>query len=230
MYPNFRKAAIMAACSLFALSLHISPALAQRDTTAQHITLPAEGKLVNDKPLGQGWVNMLDVQKLNLQPEFWKLSNGVLHGDCINQKENHYSYSKRRYADFEANILIKMTGDDANSGVCVRVHPDNFDKAPGYQIDMGKGNWGSLSDEGRAGMVQRYPARASAKLVKANAYNHYYIKARGHHIEAWLNGVKTVDTDYEGAFLDGNLGFRLARGTKRTTVDIKAFHVRELNL
>lgn len=229
MYPNYRKAAIMAVCTLFATSLH-SPALAQRDTTAQHITLPAEGKLVNDKPAGQGWVNMLDAQKLNLQPEFWKLSNGTLHGDCINQKDNHYSYSKRRYADFEANILVKMTGDDANSGVCVRVHPDNFDKAPGYQIDMGKGTWGSLSEEGRAGMVQRYPGRASAKLVKVNAFNHYYIRARGHHIEAWLNGVKTVDTDYEGAFLDGNLGFQLARGPKRTTVDVKNFYVRELNL
>ncbi|GAA4093548.1 DUF1080 domain-containing protein [Mucilaginibacter panaciglaebae] len=231
MYHNYRKAATAVTCTLLVTTLHISTALAQRDTTAQKITMPADGKLINDKPIGQGWVNMLDLKKLNLQPEFWKLNNGVLHGDCSNQTENHNSYSKKIFSDFEVNILVKMGGDEnANSGVCLRVHPDNFSKATGYQIDMAKGAWGSLSEEGRAGMLQRYPGKASAKLIKANDYNHYYIKARGHHIEAWLNGVKTVDSDYEGAFLDGNIGIQLARGPKHTTVDVKGFYVRELNL
>lgn len=230
MYHNYRKAATAVACTLLAITLHISSALAQRDTTAQKITMPADGKLINDKPAGKGWVNMLDLKKLNLQPEYWKLSNGVLHGDCSDQSENHYSYSKKIYTDFEANILVKMGGENANSGVCLRVHPDSFSKASGYQIHMAKNNWGSLSEDGRAGMLQRYPAKASVKLVKANDYNHYYIKARGHHIEAWLNGVKTVDLDYEGAFLDGNIGFQLARGSNHTMVDVKDFYVRELNL
>lgn len=231
MYSNYCKAAIIVGCTLLAITLHINIALAQRDTTAQKITVPADGKLINDKPIGQGWVNMLDLKKLNLQPEYWKLSNGILHGDCTDQTQNHYSYSKKIYSDFEANIVVKMSGDEnANSGVCLRVHPDNFNKAIGYQIDMAKGAWGSLSEEGRAGMLQRYPRKASTRLVKANDYNHYYIKARGHHIEAWLNGVKTVDSDYEGAFLDGNIGFQLAAGSTHTTVDIKDFYVRELNL
>lgn len=230
MHPDYRKAAAIAACTLLAVCLQFNAAFAQRDTTAQHITLPADGNLVNGKPVGQGWINMLDAQKLNLQPEFWKLSNGILQGNSSNPTENHYSFSKKIYADFEANIVVKLTGDDANSGVCLRVHPDNFDKATGYQIDMAKGYWGSLTEEGRAGMLQRYPGRASAKLVKPDDYNHYYIKARGHHIEAWLNGVKTVDSEYEGAFLDGNIGFQLARGSKQTTVEVKDFYVRELNL
>lgn len=230
MYADYRKAATAMACTLLAITLQVNTAFAQRDTTAQQVTLPADGKLVNDKPIGQGWTNMLDAQRLNLQPEYWKLSNGILQGSCADQTENHYSYSKKIYSDFEANILIKMTGEDANSGVCLRVHPDNFDKASGYQLHMSKGSWGSLSEDGRAGMLQRYPGKASAKLVKPNDYNHYYIKARGHHIEAWLNGVKTVDSDYEGAFLDGNIGFQLDRGSKHTKVEVKDFYVRELNL
>ncbi|WP_214072460.1 DUF1080 domain-containing protein [Mucilaginibacter sp. dw_454] len=231
MHLICKRSAIVLACAFVAITFRANTAFAQRDTTAQNVTLPADGKLIDDKPIGQGWTNMLDAQKLNLQPEYWKIANGTLHGDCNDPSQNHYSYSKRIYSDFEANILVKISGDDdANSGVFLRVHPDNFDKAAGYRIDMGKGYWGSLSEEGRAGMLQRYPGRAASRLVKANEYNHYYIKARGHHIEAWLNGVKTIDSDYEGAFLDGNIGFQLARGPKHTTVDIKDFYVRELNL
>ncbi|MES2377428.1 MAG: DUF1080 domain-containing protein [Bacteroidota bacterium] len=227
MYRNLNCLAIALACTL----LTVSTTFAQRDTTGTKVSLPANGKFTGGKPTGSGWVNMLSAQRLNMQPEYWKLTNGVLHGDCDHQPEHHYSYSKKIYADFEANILIKMTGDDeANSGVCIRIHPDNFDKVPGYQVDMGKGYWGSLWEEGRAGMVQQYPAKGSAKLVKANEYNHYYILARGHHIEAWLNGVKTIDMVHEGGFLEGNIGIQLCHGPKHTTVDVKDFYVRELNL
>ncbi len=227
MYRYLYRAALAIACTILA----ITSTYAQRDTTGSKITLPAAGKLANGKPVGQGWVNLLDLKKLNLQPEYWKLTNGILHGDCDHQPEHHYIYTKKIYTDFEANVTIKMTGDaEANSGVCVRIHPDNFDKVPGYQVDMGKGYWGSLWEEGRAGMVQQYPAKGSAKLVKANEYNHYYIIARGHHIEAWLNGVKTIDMVHEGGFLEGNIGIQLCHGPKHTIVDVKDFYVRELNL
>ncbi|MES2427425.1 MAG: DUF1080 domain-containing protein [Bacteroidota bacterium] len=231
MYRHLYRTAIVVACLILAITLNTFNALAQRDTTGVKITLPADGKLVNGKPTGKGWINLLDIKKLNQQPEYWKFNNGILHGDCDHQPEHHYSYSKKIYADFEAIVTIKMTGDaEANSGVCIRIHHDNFDKAPGYQVDMGKGYWGSLWEEGRAGMVQHYPTKAAAKLVKANDYNHYYIIARGHHIEAWLNGVKTIDIVHEGGFLEGNIGIQLCHGPKHTVVDVKDFYVRELNL
>lgn len=58
---------------------------------------------------------------------------------------HHYSYTKKSYADFELNVMIKMVGvEDANSGVCIRINPTSWDGAPGYQVDMGKGYWASL--------------------------------------------------------------------------------------
>ena len=50
-----------------------------------------------------------------------------------------------------------MSGKEANSGVCIRIQPTNADNAPGYQVDMGPGYWGSLFEERKAGMIQKYP-------------------------------------------------------------------------
>ncbi|MEO7213395.1 DUF1080 domain-containing protein [Mucilaginibacter sp.] len=228
---NYPKQSLLSKLSAIVFFLSVcatTTAFAQRDTSELKVTLPAAGKMINGKPAGKGWVNLLDTTALNLEKQYWQLNNGILHGDCNNQNQHHYSYTKKVYTDFELNVMIKMTGDEANSGVCIRIHPTDFDNAPGYQVDMGKGYWGSLWEERRASMVQKYPEELSAKLVKAGDWNHYYIIAKGHHIEAWLNGVKTIDIIHAGGFLDGNIGIQLCHGQKHTIVDVKAMYVREL--
>ena len=201
---------------------------AQQDTTLKN-TLPAAGQLVHDEPIGQGWVNLLSsTNDWNFEPSFWQLQNKMLHGEMGNEKEHHYSYTKKVYADFELNVMIKMVGDsNANSGVCIRINPTNWDNAPGYQVDMGKGYWGSLWEERRGEMVQKFPDSLATKIVKQNDWNHYYIKAKGHHIEAWLNGVKTIDIVHDAGFSTGNIGFQLCHYHSPTTVDIKSLYIRE---
>jgi len=203
-------------------------AFSQQDTTLKN-TLPTAGQLVNDEPIGQGWVNLLSSENdWNFEPSFWQLKNKMLHGEMGKEKEHHYSYTKKLYADFELNVLIKMVGDsNANSGVCIRINPTNWDNAPGYQVDMGKGYWGSLWEERRGEMVQKFPDSLAAKIVKQNDWNHYYIKAKGHHIEAWLNGVKTIDIVHDAGFSTGNIGFQLCHYHSLTTVDIKSLYIRE---
>lgn len=202
---------------------------AQRDTTSLKITLPKEGKFKQDKPVGSGWVNLLDTALWDKQEKFWQFADGMLHGESENEKEHHYCYTKKVYTDFELNVLIKMTGNEnANSGVCIHIHPANFDDVPGYQVDMGKGYWGCLWEERRAGMVQKYPDSLAAKLVKANDWNHYYIVVKGHQIQAWLNGVKTIDTLHQSGFTDGKIGFQLAHAQRHTIVDVKALYIREI--
>jgi Domain of Unknown Function (DUF1080). len=95
-----------------------------------------------------------------------------------------------------------------------------YDNAPGYQVDMGKGYWGSLWEERRASMVQKYPDAMVKKLVHQNGWNHYYIIAKGHHIQAWLNGVKTIDIIHDAGFLEGNIGFQLCHYHSHTAVDV----------
>jgi len=202
---------------------------AQPDTTLKN-TLPAAGKMVNDKPVGKGWVNLFrSADDWNFENTFWQLNNTGLHGSIGKEKEHHYSYTKKTYGDFELNVMIKMVGDEnANSGVCIRINPTNWDNAPGYQVDMGKGYWGSLWEERRASMVQKFPDSLVSKIVKQNDWNHYYIIAKGHHIQAWLNGVKTIDIVHDAGFSTGNIGFQLCHMHEPTVVDIKSLYIREI--
>lgn len=206
-----------------------STAYAQADTTLKN-TLPAAGKLVNGKPVGKGWVDMLaNADDWNFENTFWKLNDHTFHGTIGREKEHHYSYTKKTYKDFELNVMIRMVGDeDINSGVCIRINPTSFDDAPGYQIDMGKGYWGSLWEERRASMVQKFPDALVPKIVKYNDWNHYYIVAKGHHIQAWLNGVKTIDIVHDAGFDSGKIGFQLCHMHTPTVVDVKSLYVREI--
>lgn len=223
---------VVAMCSILFLTNSCSSTHAVSttvDTTALHYTLPKNGKLVNDKPVGKGWANMLaSLDDWNADTSYWQLDSGILHGDYNGGQYHNYAYTKTLYKNFELNVMIRMTGREANSGVCVRINPTNADNAPGYQVDMGPGYWGCLWEERRAGMVQKYPAAMADKLVKANDWNHYYIIANGHHIQAWLNGVKTIDTIHEAGFSDGSIGFQLCHGDKHTTIDVKALYIRSL--
>lgn len=206
-----------------------STAHAQADTTLKN-TLPAGGKMLNDKPMGKGWVDMLaNASDWKFEDAFWKLDNHILHGSIGKEKEHHYGYTKKTYTDFELNVMIKMVGDeDANSGVCIRINPTSWDDAPGYQVDMGKGYWGSLWEERRGNMVQKFPDALVPKVVKFNDWNHYYIVAKGHHIQVWLNGVKTVDIVHDAGFTSGNIGFQLCHLHNPTVVDVKALYIREI--
>lgn len=203
--------------------------LAQEGTSLK-VTLPSEGKMVNDKPKGKGWINLLtSADDWNLESNFWRLDNHVLRGEIPWEKEHHYSYTKKSYTDFELNVLIRMTGDeDINSGVCVRIKPTNWDNAPGYQVDMGKGYWGSLWEERRGNMVQKFPDSLAMKVARINDWNHYYIKVVGHHIEAWLNGVKTIDIVHDSGFTEGQVGFQLCHMHNPTVVEVKSLYLREI--
>ncbi len=216
-------------CIFFMLSCICNASLAQADTSLRQ-TLPEAGKMLNNKPKQKGWVNLLQSNSgWNYENTFWQFTDTGLHGAMGKEKEHHYSYTKKTYKDFELNVIIRMVGDEnANSGVCIRINPTNWDNAPGYQVDMGKGYWGSLWEERRADMVQKFPDSLANKIVKQNDWNHYYIIAKGHHIQAWLNGVKTIDIIHEAGFAEGNIGFQLCHYHNQTVVDVKSLYIREL--
>ena len=191
--------------------------------------LPKAGRLVDDKPVGSGWIDLISsLDDWNLEKQNWQFNNGILHGDYNGGKFHSYAYTKTTYTNFELQAVVRMSGKDANSGVCIRIHPTDFDNAPGYQVDMGPGYWGCLWEERRAEMVQKYPTDLADKLVRANDWNHYYIIARDHHIQAWLNGVKTIDTVHVNGFSEGAIGVQLCHGDKHTIVDVKTLALRIL--
>ncbi|MEO6548992.1 MAG: DUF1080 domain-containing protein [Ferruginibacter sp.] len=199
-------------------------------TSGNSGVLPKNEMLVDDKPTGKGWVNLIEnLNDWNAEKPYWTLENGILHGDYPGGKLHNYAYTKTIYKNYELNAVVRMTGDGANSGVCIRIHPTDADNAPGYQIDMGPGYWGCLWEERKAGMVQKYPEELANKLVKKNDWNHYYVIADGHHISAWLNGVMTIDTVHPGGFSEGAIGLQLCHGDKHTVLDVKTFYIRKMD-
>lgn len=180
--------------------------------------LPSAGILTDDKPAGDGWQPVFSGDSLDgwkHEPEYWSISDGVVTGKYDGGPLHHYMYSEKEYGDFEMHASVKMSGTNANSGVCIRTKPTSFDNVPGYQVDMGDGYWGCLWDERRDAMVDMFDPAAAKKLVKADDWNHFYIVAKGHYIQGWLNGVKTIDVIHPRGDASGSLGFQLTHGKNR---------------
>jgi 3-keto-disaccharide hydrolase len=196
------------------------PAMLLFTTTlsAAEISEPATDQSVL-KPVGEGWQPLVDGKGLDgwkAEPGYWKVeADGVLHGHTPGTDQHHYAFTQKSYGDFELHADVKLIGN--NSGICIRIAPQNFDVVPGYQIDMGDGYWGCLWDEGRHLKAVDYPASDAEKLVNKDGWNHYYVRAEGHHVEAWLNGVKTIDVVDEPGLLSGPIGFQLCHGSGKMT-------------
>jgi len=190
-------------------------------------TLPEAVKTVDGKPSGKHWVNLLDKPSdWNADTTYWHFGRKTLHGAYKGGAKHNYAWTKKNFSDYELSVEVKMEGREANSGVCIRINPTDADNVPGYQVDMGPGYWGCLWEERRAGMVVAYPKILADQLVHANDWNHYYIKAKGHHIEAWLNGVKTIDIVHEAGYSEGAIGFQLCHGDKETIVSVRNLFIR----
>jgi hypothetical protein len=171
------------------------------------------------KPVGDGWLPLFNGTNFDgwaAEPEYWKIdADGVMHGHTPGTPEHHYDYTTNNFADFELHADVRLVGN--NSGICIRIAPANFDSVPGYQVDMGEGYWGCLWEEHGRGKVVNYPKEKADKLVRKDDWNHYYVRAQGHHIQAWLNGVKTIDVVDEKGLLAGPIGFQLCHGVGKMT-------------
>jgi hypothetical protein len=186
--------------------------------SAADVPVPAADESVRE-PVGEGWLALVNGTNLDgwkAEPEFWKVeSDGTLHGHTPGTDEHHYAFTEKSYGDFELHADVRLVGK--NSGICIRIAPKNFDIVPGYQVDMGDGYWGCLWDEARHAKVVDYPQDDAAKLVNKDDWNHYYVRAEGHHIQAWLNGVKTIDVVDEPGLLSGPIGFQLCHERGKMT-------------
>lgn len=191
--------------------------------------LPDQGKLVENKPIGVGWADLL--KKMNnweYEKDYWNIKRGNIIGNSEGG-DHHFCWTKESYDDFEAHLVFKLTGASANSGFGIRLKPVSYSNVPGYQIDMGSSYWGSLWEEGGDGMVDQFNPKYVDRFLNHNDWNHYYVEAKGNHIKAWLNGVSTIDVIHENGPIDGRLGFELCNGPKQTKLEVRALYVRKCN-
>ena len=191
--------------------------------------LPDQGKLVENKPIGVGWVDLLKkMDNWEYEKDYWNIKRGNIIGSSEGG-DHHFCWTKESYDDFEAHLVFKLTGASANSGFGIRLKPVSYSNVPGYQIDMGSSYWGSLWEEGGDGMVDQFNPKYVDRFLNYNDWNHYYVEAKGNHIKAWLNGVSTIDVIHENGPIDGRLGFELCNGPKQTRLEVRALYVRKYN-
>jgi hypothetical protein len=130
----------------------------------------------------------------NLQA--FRVQDGAVVGGSLDKlvPRNEYLCSVKTYTNFELRLKFKVLGKDTNAGIQFRSERvPNSNEMIGYQADLGDGCWGCLYDERRHKLLTGPPAEERAKIIRRDDWNDYVIRARGRHVQLWINGQKTVD-------------------------------------
>lgn len=100
--------------------------------------------------------------------------------------------SQATFNDFELHALLP--GDLSSSEASLKFRDGkNGDAARAYTFGIGKGRWGTITDAGGDGTVSTASEGAIQRAVKPDASNHLYLRAKGPHLQAWLNGTQVAD-------------------------------------
>lgn len=165
----------------------------------------------------------------------WRVENHEIVGGSLvkKQEKNNFLCTIKRYANFDLRLKIKLTGTNGfiNSGIQFRSErvPGSHEVA-GYQADFGAGHDGALYDESRR---KKFLARPDDSLLNRNSqvgeWHDYRIRARGNHIELWVDGIQTVDyTETEQGLLgNGVIGLQV-HGNGVAEVRFKDLVIEEL--
>ncbi|MGB0596917.1 MAG: family 16 glycoside hydrolase [Rubripirellula sp.] len=192
-------------------------------------TLPDAGKLANGNRVAGGWNSLLgNPSTWGFGKTYWEMNAGEIHGDYECGKPHRSICTKTKYGDFQLHAMFRMTGDDnANPGNCIWFNRTSADNAPRYQVDREKGYSVCMWEQGGDKMVGAFLPLFTDQLVKHHDWNHHYVVARVHHIQAWLNRVKTGGVVHGGC-LQGSFTFQSAHGKRHATPDVKTLLVKPL--
>jgi uncharacterized protein YkwD len=162
--------------------------------------------LFNGKDLS-GWKGLKGV---------WRLENGEIIGAFPDGQKPFTTFlcSDKEYVDFELEFEVKLVGGPVNSGFqfrTIKANPEKFTtRGPQVEItDAGlNAPVGSLVTE-PAGMPWILSNREAAeKVFKKDEFNRFQLAVSGKHVTITLNGLKTVDGDFE-MLNKGILGFQI---------------------
>jgi hypothetical protein len=165
---------------------------------------------------GNDFFNRKDLTGWDGNSELWSVKDGAIVGNTGEKgiKGNTFLISKRPYKDFELSCDVQLKNGAGNSGIQIRSKVVDEKKwvVHGPQADMAKGYWGSLYGEGK-GMMKAAPKDVVAKAVpKDGEFVAYYIKCVGKHVTIKLNGMTTIDDDFNDMPDEGIIAFQLHQG------------------
>ena len=106
-------------------------------------------------------------------------------------KKNEFLVTEKPYGDFILKAKVKFK--NGNSGIQFRSAREPNGRVTGPQADVADGYWGLLYEEGRRGILERFPKEEAEKLIKPGDWNDFVIEARGDHVVITINGTKVID-------------------------------------
>jgi hypothetical protein len=176
---------------------------------------PAEEKDEKEKTEPAAFINKDLSNWEGLIKEYWTWKDGVLVGNTGEKgiKFNTFLCSKKKYKDFEMKFKVRLLDGKGNSGVQVRSKIADAKRfaVAGPQCDIGAGFWGSLYGELFGGMMKA-AGKATQDAVKGKDFNDYYIKCVGKKVTIKINGVTSVDEEFEKMPEEGIIAFQLHAG------------------
>jgi Domain of Unknown Function (DUF1080) len=121
----------------------------------------------------------------------WSVQNGEIVGKSEKGlKANNFLKSTMDVTDFKLSLKVKLTPNEANSGIQFRSVPIEGGEMRGPQADVGKGWWGKLYEESGRGLLVK---EGGEKFVKENEWNEYVVEAVGPKVKIWINGELVCD-------------------------------------
>jgi len=204
--------------TMMLLGLVCALALAAGDTARSDDT---KGEFFNGKNL-DGWEGLTD---------YWSVKDGAIVGTAEDLKFNTFLCSKKKYKDFDLRFQVRLKGGKGNSGVQVRskIFNEKHFAVAGPQADIGQGYWGSLYGENFGGMMKMADAGKVNKVLKKDDFNDYAIKCVGKHCTIKINGVTTVDEDFDKMPAEGIIAWQLHGNMGPMEVTFKDIEFKDLS-
>lgn len=149
-----------------------------------------------------GWILLFDGKSTplwrpyqNKESDGWEITNGEIYCKEKDVKHRADLITKEEFGDFEFAFDWKVI-KAANSGLVYRANEEHgaaYESASEYQLIDDIGYPGKLENWQNSGAD--YDMHPPVKIASkpAGEYNHSVIKAKGKHIEHWLNGIKVAD-------------------------------------
>jgi len=164
--------------------------------------------------------------------EYWKIDNGTIVGQAPEEGVpfNTFLCSKKKYANFKLSCQVRLEGGKGNSGIQIRskIHDEKKFAVTGPQCDMGQQFWGCLYGENFGGMMKAADFNEVKKVLKADDFNDYAIECIGKHVKITINGLTTVDADFEKLPEDGIIALQMHAGHPKMQVTFKNIKFEEV--
>ena len=175
-----------------------------------YLRQPGQAPLIATPETVGLFFNGKDLANWDGDTEVWSVENGEIVGKTqTGLKQNNFLKSQLVLSDFRLICEVKLTPNQANSGIQFRSEPFGEFEMKGCQADIGQGWWGKLYEESGRALLSTKPGD---QFVRKEDWNVYEIVAVGGKIRTAINGNLCTDLDDPQVAIRGITGLQVHSG------------------